>query len=345
MPQTTTVPDWAYVDKPVMKGVIKASPDDFRVEEVLGFDLSGSGEHLYLLLEKRSMNTLDVVKVLSKQFKLDPGRISYSGLKDKQAITRQWISLHSSKKISISDFESQELTLPGFRVLSAQRHNSKLKRGAHRANQFEIVIRNLSTPEGLDSALERVQRQGVPNYFGEQRFGKRGGNIEKARALFAGKGKVERQLRGIYLSAARSFLFNQVLSARVLQRSWALGLPGEVFMLDGSNSFFKTDVPDQNLDKRLDAFDIHPSAPLWGKGALKTTEDAAELEVEIVSDYADFTTGLEAFGLRQQRRATRLIPQGLTFSQLDDTSMQINFLLSKGNFATTVLRELITMEG
>lgn len=343
MPETTALPDWAYVEKPVTRGTIKTSPDDFRVEEILGFELSGKGEHLYLLVEKCGMNTLDVVKSLSKQFKLDPGRISYAGLKDKQAITRQWISLHSPSKIRVSNFESQAPAATGFRVLSVQRHNTKLKRGAHQANRFDIVIRNLSATQGLDSAFKRVQHQGVPNYFGEQRFGRQGSNIDKARALFAGNGKVDRQLRGIYLSAARSFLFNQVLSARVRQNSWATGLPGEVFMLDGSNSFFKADTLDQALSDRLGAFDIHPSAPLWGKGAQKTAQDAAEFELNILENYPDFTAGLEAFGLRQQRRSTRLIPKALTFSRLDDASMEISFTLSKGNFATTVLRELITM--
>jgi tRNA pseudouridine13 synthase len=343
MSKTTALPEWAYVDKPLTKGVIKASPEDFGVEEILGFELSGTGEHLYLLLEKCGMNTLDVVKTLSKQLKLDPARISYAGLKDKQATTRQWISLHSPSKISTADFEAQALARPGFRVLCAKRHNNKLKRGAHQANRFDIVIRNLSATEGLDSAIKRVQSHGVPNYFGEQRFGKQGGNIEKARALFAGKGKVERQLRGIYLSSARSFLFNQVLSERVRQRSWAAGLPGEVFMLDGSNSFFKTDTLDQRLLERLDAFDIHPSAPLWGTGDLKTAKESAMLESEVVANYPDLTAGLEAFGLRQQRRATRLIPGELSFFWQDDSSMKISFILSKGNFATTVLRELITM--
>lgn len=337
--ETMSLPDWAYVEKPVTRGRIKASPEDFIVEEVPGFELTGSGEHLYLLVEKCSMNTQDLVKLLARKLRLHPKHIAYAGLKDKQAITRQWISLCTPGDIDVA-----KLASPGFRVLESKRHTSKLKRGAHRGNRFEIVIRDLSEIDDLEAAIERVQSQGVPNYFGAQRFGRGAKNIEKARALFAGEIKVERHLRGMYLSAARSFLFNQVLSARVSQKTWATGLPGESMMLDGSNSFFKTDTIDTSLGERLASFDIHPSAPLWGKGALSSCGDVFELESGIMAMHPDLTSGLEAFGLRQQRRATRLVPQNLMVSWVDDTSLKLNFQLSRGNFATTVLRELFIID-
>jgi len=343
MPESKSLPDWAYVEKPCSRGVIKVEPRDFFVEEMLGFELSGAGEHLYLLIEKWGLNTQELVKVLSRQLSIHPRHISYAGLKDKQAVTRQWISLLIPGDIELVDFQSNAADLSGFRVLEAQRHSSKLKRGAHQGNHFEIVVRDISENETLEAAIERIRAQGVPNYFGEQRFGRGGKNIDKARALFSGKQKVDRQLRGLYLSAARSFLFNEVLSERVHQEAWASILPGEVLMLDGSNSFFKSDALDTKLSERLDVFDIHPSAPLWGKGNLASSADAFRLESEIIVQYPDLSCGLEAFGLRQQRRATRLIPTGLTCTWTEQTSLKIGFELSKGNFATTVLRELFTI--
>jgi tRNA pseudouridine13 synthase len=344
MPESSPLPDWTHVEKPVARGLIKTTPQDFLVEEVLGFELTGRGEHLYLLVEKCGMNTLDMVKILARTLKLNENQISYAGLKDKQAITRQWLSLYTPGDIDTARLESGELEFPGFRVLASQRHASKLKRGAHQANRFEVVIRGLSNIRDFDAALSRVQKQGVPNYFGEQRFGRGGRNIDKARALFASELKVQRQLRGMYLSAARSFLFNQVLSERVQQQSWGSGMPGEVFILDGSNSFFKTDSLDETLRERLGAFDIHPSAPMWGKGALSSSGEVFKLETEVVARHPDLSEGLEAFGLRQQRRATRLVPKDVSVTRIDDTSLKLSFQLSKGNFATTVLRELITID-
>jgi len=339
IPDTMSLPDWAYVEKPVTRGRIKACPEDFAVEEVPGFELTGSGEHLYLLVEKSGLNTQELVKLLAGKLSLHPKHIAYAGLKDKHAITRQWISLCTPRDIDVA-----KLASPGIRVLESKRHTRKLKRGAHRGNRFEIVIRDLSEIDGLEAAIERVQSQGVPNYFGAQRFGRGAKNINKARALFAGEIKVERHLRGMYLSAARSFLFNQVLSARVSQKTWATGLPGESLMLDGSNSFFKTEAMDANLRERLASFDIHPSAPLWGKGTLSSCGDVFELESGIMAAHPDLTSGLETFGLRQQRRATRLVLQDVRRSWIDDTSLKLSFQLSRGNFATTVLRELFIID-
>ncbi len=343
MPESNSLPDWAYVEQPEASGVIKTIPDDFFVEEVPGFELSGAGQHLYLLIEKSGINTQELVRILSRRLNIHSKHISYAGLKDRQAVTRQWISLLMPGEIDIAEYQSNTLDVPGFRVLEAKRHTSKLKRGAHQGNRFEIVVRQVTASHGIETAIERIRKQGVPNYFGEQRFGRDGKNVVKARAMFAGKQKVDRQLRGLYLSAARSFLFNQVLSARVNQKSWASVLPGEVLMLNGSNSFFRSEEGDAQLAERMDAFDVHPSAPLWGRGTLSSSLDVFKLEAELIAKSPDLSSGLEAFGLRQQRRATRLIPKDLTYSWIDGTSLSLRFELSKGNFATTVLRELITM--
>ena len=338
MTESSLTDEWAYVARPKARGCIKATAEDFRVEELLGYELDGSGEHIYLFVEKRGVNTQDLMHELARKLLVHPKHISFSGLKDKHAVTRQWISINTRKEIDIAALES-----PGVKILEASRHRGKLKRGSHRANAFEIVVRELQSTEGLEAQIESIREQGVPNYFGAQRFGHRAENVERARQLFSASIKVNRHQRGIYLSAARAFLFNEVLSERVRLDNWNKGLQGEAMILDGSNSYFQTEALDDTLQDRLQQHDIHPSGPLWGKGELASSGEARSLESEVIDRYPELAQGLEVFGLRQQRRATRLFPQDLKFEILDKHSLQLKFTLPRGAFATTVLRELITI--
>ena len=335
----TLLPDWAYVQAPIYSALFKASPEDFVVEEKLGFELAGEGEHLWLFIEKKALNTLAVVKLLSESFNILPKNIAYAGLKDKQAVTRQWFSIASSTEIDVDT-----VIAPNVRVLKAKRHRSKIKRGVHRSNRFEIVLRNLSSSQALENAIGRIHDQGVPNYFGAQRFGHGGKNLNKARAMFNGTIKPPRFERGIYLSAARAFLFNEGLSARVKNGNWNTGLAGEVMMLSGSNSFFKAARIDDELHARLARFDIHPSGPLWGKGKLPSSTDAHDLETKIAQAHPALVRGLADYGLRQQRRALRLSVENFKHRWVNDQTLKLGFELTKGSFATTVLRELITIE-
>lgn len=332
------LPEWAYAEKPMASGIFKAQAEDFKVYEALGFELSAEGEHVWLYVEKRGQNTLDLCKEIAAKLNISPKQISYSGLKDKHAITRQWLSICTAKEMNYL-----ALVLDKANVLIAKRHTHKLKRGAHRANEFEIVLRDISRPKALDKALGRIEKHAVPNYFGEQRFGNSGNNIKQAVRMFSGALKVGRHQRGLYLSAARAYLFNEVLSERVSRQIWNKGIQGDVMMLAGSNSFFQTDAIDDVLEKRLAEFDIHPSIPLWGKGSLATSFEAHKLESDIIRQYPQLTAGLESYGLRQQRRASRLIVQALEHVWLNKTTLKIKFSLVRGAFATTVLRQLLTI--
>lgn len=335
---SSSLPEWATVKKPQATGIIKVNPEDFVVEEELGFELGGQGEHVWLYVEKTGLNTLDLCNLLAKKINLSPREIAYSGLKDKQAVTKQWLSIHSTQEL-----DYQQLQIPGARIIHVKRHISKLKRGLHRANHFEIIIRDLSGQRSIEQTIERVREEGVPNYFGAQRFGRFGKNIDKARAMFKGDVTVNRQQRGFYLSAARAFLFNEVLSERVKRDVWNKGFEGDVMMLAGTNSFFKTQTIDEVLIKRLSDFDIHPSVPLWGKGRLASSAETKLLEEKIVQQYPLFAQGLENYGLHQQRRASRLIAQDLEYEYIDGATLKLTFTLLKGAFATTVLRELLTI--
>src|SRR5690606_11869309 len=199
------------------------------------------------------------------------------------------------------------------RVLHQARHARKLPRGALAGNRFRLVLRDVAGERAaIDERLQAMARRGVPNYFGGQRFGHAGGNVDKARRMFAGL-RVRRDERAMLLSAARSELFNRVLAARVQAGSWDQGLEGEAWMLDGSRSVFGPEPWSDALAVCLQAFDLHPTAPLWGRGELRSEAAAAALEKAALAD-ADsqaLCRGLEAAGLKQERRATRLRPSGL----------------------------------
>lgn len=317
----------------------RASPEDFRVEEIDGFEASGSGEHLLLTVEKRGMNTAFAAKRIAQWAGVQEAAIGYAGLKDRHALTRQRFSVHLPKRIApdLSALQSSDLT-----VLKSEWHAKKLPRGALAGNRFVLVLREVAGDrDAIAARLQAIAARGVPNYFGEQRFGREGGNVAEALAMFAGR-RVRREQRSLLLSAARSELFNRVLAVRAADGSWERGLEGEVWMLDGSRSVFGPEPWNDVLAERLAAFDIHPSGPLWGAGELRTAAAARELDEAALADETALAlrTGLEKAGLKQERRALRLRPQALRWDGLSDDVLELRFELPAGTYATVVLREL-----
>jgi tRNA pseudouridine13 synthase len=221
-------------------------------------------------------------------------------------------------------------------------HAKKLPRGALAGNRFVLTLRGVEGDRAaVELRLRALAERGVPNYFGEQRFGRDGDNVANARAMFAGR-RVRREQRTLLISAARSELFNRVLAARVRDGRWDTPLDGEVWMLDGSRSVFGPEPFSDELAQRLAAFDVHPTGPLWGRGDLRTTGDAARLELSAIEDEEALALrgGLEAEGLKQERRALRLRPSGLAWTWRDDDVLELAFGLPPGAYATVVLAEL-----
>ena len=324
---------------PVLAARMRSVPEDFFVEELPGFEASGAGEHLLLTVEKRGMNTAFAAKRIAEWAVVDESAIGYAGMKDRHAVTRQRFSVWLPKRIApaIEALQSDEL-----RVLDHAWHSRKLPRGALAGNRFVLVLRDAQGDrDAIEQRLRAIPGQGVPNYFGEQRFGRGGGNVEQAVAMFAGR-RFKREERTMLLSAARSELFNRVLAARVEADSWNTALEGEVWMLDGSRSVFGPEVLSEALQARLHAFDIHPSGPLWGQGELRSIDTARELEFAALQGdtAARLRTGLERAGLKQERRALRLRPQDMAWCWRDDGALELGFALPPGCYATTVLREL-----
>ena len=323
----------------VLTARIRVSAEDFFVEELPAFEASGAGEHLLLTIEKRGMNTAFAAKRIAAWAGVDESAIGQAGMKDRHAVTRQRFTVWLPKKVApdLDALQSDDL-----RVLDHAWHARKLPRGALAGNRFVLVLREVEGQrDAIDARLQAIATQGVPNYFGEQRFGRGGNNVQQAVAMFAGR-RVKREERSMLLSAARSELFNRVLAARVEAGTWSSALDGEVWMLDGSRSVFGPEALTDESQARLDAFDIHPTGPLWGEGELRSGDVARE--VELAAMQGDSATrlrnGLERAGLKQERRALRLQPSELRWQWLDDAALELRFALPPGCYATTVLREL-----
>ena len=320
--------------EPLLSARIRTSPADFQVSEILGFDPDGEGEHNFLLIEKTGANTAWVARQLARHAGVRVADVGYAGLKDRHAVTTQWFSV-PRRGTDWQAFESE-----GVRIMEHRPHGRKLRRGSHRANRFRIALRSQEIrghEADIESRLAKIASDGVPNYFGEQRFGRDGNNLDLAARLFAGE-RMKRERRSLAVSAARSFLFNEILGARVGDGSWNRILPGELANLDGSGSVFAVEQLDEELEQRCRDLDIHPTASLYGKG-LAAGGEVAALEAEALAEHAAFTEGLEKLGAKRSQRSLRLRVAELAW-QTEEDALWVEFELPSGGYATSVLREI-----
>jgi len=324
---------------PPLRGTLRATHADFFVDEELGFAADGAGEHVFVRVEKNGANTDWVARELAKFAGIDAGAVSYAGMKDRHAVTRQTFSLHLPGKREEPDWLA--LVHHEFHVVEARRHSRKLQRGALKSNFFRLVVRNVNGDrERAEHVLAAIARDGVPNFFGEQRFGREGGNVARARAMFAGR-RVQRHERSLLLSAARSQLFNAVLAQRVERGDWNRAIEGDVWMLAGTQSIFGPEPASPELDARVASGDISPTGPLWGSGVPRSAGVAAEIETAAAAAHADLAAGLVHADMRQERRALVLRLDELRHMWLPGDDLQLEFRLRSGSYATVVIRELL----
>ena len=327
---------------PPLRGALRTSPEDFFVDEDLGFAPDGAGEHVFVRVEKRGANTDFVAKELARFAGVRTEAVGYAGLKDRHAVTRQSFSVHLPGK---SGPDWMALAHTEFLVLDAVRHSRKLQRGALKGNRFRIILREVQGDrEAAAAIVESIHAQGVPNYFGEQRFGRDAANIERALAMFKGR-RVQRHERSLLLSAARSQLFNAVLAARVEQDTWNRPLPGDVFMLAGTHSIFGPEPLTPDLIARCACGDIGPTAPLWGEGPSRSSGAVADLENAVAARFPELAAGLAANGLRQERRSLVMRPRELELRWLAEVGVDLCFYLNSGAYATVLLREIFDYQG
>lgn len=342
-----TLPSWTPVQElptahgaALAQGRLRARPEDFRVEERLGFAPDGEGDHLLLWVRKTGANTEWTARRLARLAGVPVSTVGYAGLKDRHAVTLQWFSIPRPRE-GLPDWSP--LAEEGIEVLDCQPHRRKLKRGALSGNRFDILVRDVAAGSmtGLDARVAMIRVRGIPNYFGEQRFGHDQSNLTRAHALFAGTaGRVPRHLSGLWLSAARSQIFNEVLAERVRRDDWDQPCDGDCFQLAGSNSFFPAEIVDETLKARFAQMDLHPTGPLWGKGEVPSQGSIRQLEEGIAEGFPTWCDGLTAFGLAQERRALRLPLTDLSADWMTE-GLMLRFSLPAGCYATTVLRELV----
>jgi tRNA pseudouridine13 synthase len=327
--------------EPLAHCLLRSRPEDFQVDEQLGFEPEGEGEHAFLFIEKRGLNTADVAGLLARTAGIPVRDIGYSGLKDKHALTRQWFSIGLAGR---SEADWSALENDQLRVLQCSRHRRKLRRGVHRSNRFRLTLREISADQALlGDRLQQLQTRGVPNYFGEQRFGIGGGNLDAGLAWLRGQvKKPQRHLRGIYLSALRSFLFNVSLSQRVQNDQWQAPVDGDVCMLSGSNSFFASEQVDEGLLARAQQGDVHLGLPLWGSGEAICSAALWQAQQQCLSDYEEICSFLLRQNLKLDWRAARLLPDDFCWQFCDDGTLILEFNLVPGGYATALLRELVT---
>jgi tRNA pseudouridine13 synthase len=332
---------WPYVyGQPSGLGKIRSVPEDFIVKENLSFEPSGAGEHVFLLIEKTGENTDYVARQLAKFANVRQRDVSYAGLKDRYAVTTQWFSVWFPGK---ADPDWTQFETDSMKVLHTVRHARKLKRGVLSGNSFKLIIRDWrGDKDKAVQQLEAMKADGIANYYGSQRFGNEGQNVNKALGMFLGA-KAGREQRSLYISAVRSYLFNQILAYRVTRKIWNQPVTGDTYMFDLSHSCFKSDLPDAEIIRRLEAKEIHPTGVLLGRGDADVSADALGIEQGIIDAYPELAQGLIACSVDKDRRALRVNIQNLSWQFVNDATLELGFTLPAGSYATSVLREIIEL--
>lgn len=342
-------------NKPIISAQFKTYPQDFVVTEMIDFvdNLTGAGEHLWLYIEKIGVNTQFLMEQLAKCMGVPVYDIGYSGLKDRHAVTYQWLSVRLPKVSDIAIIErqlNQGLNQgESVKIIRQNWHNKKLMHGTHSANHFKILLRSvIGDKKVIDESLVLIKQMGMPNFFGEQRFGNQDNNLTKAQD-FAQKilkqKSIKRKLtqkESFLISVMRSFIFNQILEKRVADNTWNKAIIGDVFNLNGTGSVFVADIDDK-INKRIEMGDIHATAPLFGVvGKMGAVGQALAIEQEVLNEPMCqlFEQALLKQGISAMRRPLRVMVDGLAWEWRDD-GLLLKFALPSGAFATSLLGWLV----
>ncbi|GLQ73789.1 tRNA pseudouridine(13) synthase TruD [Vibrio penaeicida] len=328
--------------KPQAEAKLKAQPQHFVVKEDLGFSFTGAGEHLMLLIRKTGENTSFVANELAKACGVKSKDVSWAGLKDRHAVTEQWLSVHLPKG-DTPDFYAFLTQYPSIEILDITRHNKKLRPGDLKGNFFEITLTQVTDIPSVISRLENVTRHGVPNYFGAQRFGRDGNNVEEARRW--GRENVHtrnQNKRSLYLSSARSWIFNHILSKRIESGVWQSPLIGDI-LLNAEGTLKVTETNFADSEQLVSNGKAEITAAMAGDNALPTSDTALNIEQPCLDAEPDLMALIRGNRMRHERRVVQLFPKKLAWD-VQDNEIALKFWLPSGCFATSIMRELVNAE-
>lgn len=325
--------------KPTATGKIKAKAEHFQVNEILGYEFTGSGEHLMVRIRKSGENTSFVANELAKACGVKSKDVSWAGLKDRHAVTEQWLSVHLPKG-ETPDFSEFLAQYPSIEILETTRHNKKLRPGELAGNHFTVTLSEVSDVEDVLKRLESISQTGVPNYFGSQRFGNQGNNLDEARRWGRENVRTRNQnKRSLLLSAARSWIFNNILSSRIEQGLFDQVVEGDIIDTASGQSLVDAEHI-QSAAEQVAKGSAALTAAMAGDNQLPTQARALELEQPHLDNEPDLMALIRGNRMRHDRRAISLKAQDLTWSA-DENSVTLKFSLDAGCFATAIVRELI----
>lgn len=334
------IPPLLTADLPGCGGTIRSKNEDFEVEEVPSYEPCGEGEHLFLWVEKRGMAPEFFARTIAQRLGVSPAAVGTAGLKDRHAITRQWVSVPLDAEPRVAKIDSHEL-----RVLRTGRHSNKLKPGHLRGNRFNILIRN-PNPDAKDSTnaiLDRIRTLGMPNFYGPQRFGRDGSTLDLGWQCLAKKAprRIRPFLFRFALSAVQSFLFNDVLARRLWDGLFRTVLPGDVMAKWPAGGMFTTQDPAAE-QTRFDAKEIVTAGPMFGKKTFPAEGVAAEREAAVLSDNGLSIESFGGFGkLVLGTRRHNLVYLDDLASEWSAEGLRLKFTLPAGSYATVLLHEVM----
>jgi len=338
-------------------GRIRARPEDFVVDEIPAYAPSGVGEHLFVRFTKTGLTTVDAVRSIARALACDPREAGHAGMKDRWAVTTQTISLHAPRGVRSEDLAAKALalTLDGITVHEATPHGHKIKPGHLGGNRFAIVVRGVPAARvsEVGAALERVQREGVPNAFGPQRFGAAGDNAGRALAWLTGKerGPRDPRVQRFLWSSLQSAAYNGVLAARVADGTWATPVEGDLLKVRSSGGMFVcTDV--QTDRARAETGEVSPTGPIIGARMPWPQGAASLLERRVIDETLgpDFDLARTRRLGEGSRRVLRLWVERPSWEILPEdrgnsaACIRVTFVLPKGAYATTVLAAAVALE-
>ncbi len=325
---------------PGVGGRLRATPEDFRVDEVPAYLPAGEGEHVYVRFEKRGITTPQAVERIARALGADPRDCGYAGLKDRHAVTTQWASFPR-----VDPAAAAALSLDDLRVLEVGRHRNKLRTGHLAGNRFALRVTGIvDLPFALARASDIatvLQQHGCPNYFGEQRFGRDGDNADRGTSWLRGEAPAPREpfLRKLWVSAVQSELFNRYLAARVGDGLMGAYLSGDLAARHPGGRPWAIDPAE--AQGRYDAHEVSATGPLFGASMPQPTDDALAREAAILEGSGLTLAHFERVKSLGEgaRRLVRLFPEELSVT-LDGDALCCAFTLPAGAYATVILREL-----